>query len=820
MSCNINKIAISNWTYLNYDGERFSCTVPASMYSILLKEERLKDPFFRIHEKDATPLSFNDVSFEASFTADPELLSHKHILLRFEGLDTLCDIYLNGRKLAFTENMHRTYEFDIKDRLKEGENLIKLYFHSPLKAMQKAQNEYRLTTDLFCFDGAAHIRKAFYMMGWDWGPCLPDMGIWKPVYIVTFDEARLSDVCTHQIHKNGTVTLNIESEFEGAPDGISVHYFLTSPDGKTTLAAIANEDGFASISVDDPELWWPNGYGAQPLYTLKTELMYNGEVIDCRSMRLGLRTLTVSTAKDQWGSEFCFVINGKKIFSMGANYVPEDNILSRLCPERTEKLLRKCIKANFNTVRVWGGGFYPFDWFYDICDELGLIVWQDFMFACMNVRMLPSFEENIRAEFYDNLKRIRHHACIGLLCGNNEMELFVGGSETYGASHSARADYLYLYERMLPDICKKLAPDIFYWQSSPSSIGGFVKPNDPNMGDAHYWDVWNGRAPMTEYRNKYFRFCSEFGFESMPNKETVESFTLSHDRNLFSPVMNHHQKRAGANGTIMHYLSEYYLYPESFDAVLYASQIMQAEAIRYAVEHFRSIRGRCMGTTYWQLNDCWPVISWSSVDGGGREKALHHAARRFYAPVLLSARDEGTRATFNISNETINDFNGKVKITLSTREFEVIDETEYTVYIPALTAQNIVSLDFSDKVKGIENKTFVRYTLIDEGGDIISCGTVLFVRPKHFEFKKPSIKYRLEGNGDKKILRISADSLVSALRIDFSDPTVEADTQFLDINSADEITVEINSPHITADELKEQISFFSVADIAPSAIPE
>ncbi len=818
MNRSINKTPISDWTYVNFDGERFACTVPASMYSILLKEGKMKDPFYRAQEKDATPLSFNDVAFETVINANSDLLARKHILLRFEGLDTLCDIYLNGRKLAYVENMHRTFEFDVKDRLHKGKNDIKLYFHSPLKAMQTAQNAYRLTTDPFCFDGAAHLRKAFYMMGWDWGPCLPDMGIWKPVYIVTFDEARLCDVSTRQIHNGDKVTIDIEGSYEGETEGLSLRYRLTSPDGKTTLESIANEDNFASVTVNSPELWWPNGYGKQPLYTLTAELISNGEIIDEKTMRLGLRTLTVSTAKDQWGNEFCFVINGKKIFSMGANYVPEDNILSRLCPERTEKLLRRCIKANFNTVRVWGGGFYPFDWFYDICDELGLIVWQDFMFACMNVRMLPSFEENIRAEFDDNLKRIRHHACIGLLCGNNEMELFVGGSDTYGASQSARADYLYLYERVLPDICQRLAPDIFYWQSSPSSVGGFVKPNDQSMGDAHYWTVWNGRAPMTEYRKQYFRFCSEFGFESMPNKETTESFTLPCDRNLFSPVMNHHQKRSGANGTIMYYLSEYYLYPESFEATLYASQIMQAEAIRYAVEHFRSIRGRCMGTTYWQLNDCWPVSSWSSVDGGAREKALHHAARKFYAPVLLSARDEGTQATFNISNETFNDFNGQVVLTLSTRDFEVLEEKTYDVSVPALSTQNIVSRDFADKVKGMEGKTFVLYTLKNADGNTLSRGTMLFVRSKYFAFKKPNIKANVSGNGDVKELRLTADTFVSGLRIDFDDPTIEADIQFFDINTAEETIVSVNAPGISAKDLEKQISFFSVVDIAPSAL--
>ncbi len=814
----MKNIEISKWTYVGFDGERIPCTTPASMYSVLLSEGKIKDPFYRTQENEVQPLSYEDIGFETCFETDEELLENEHIILRFEGLDTLCDIYLNGRKLAYVENMHRTFEFDVKDRLILGKNEIKLYFYSPLNAMKEAQNRHYLETDGNCFNGAAHIRKAFYMMGWDWGPCLPDMGIWKPVYIVAYNDARLTDVFARQIHKDGKVTLNISYEAQGCREGVYVRYTLKDPDGNILDTENSDIDGFASIKIDNPKIWWPNGYGEHPLYTLQAELLKNGEVIDEKSIRIGLRTLTVSTAADGWGREFCFVVNGKKIFSMGANYVPEDNILARLSPARTEKLLRQCIKANFNTVRVWGGGFYPFDYFYDLCDELGLIVWQDFMFACMNVRMIPSFEENIRAEFNDNIRRLRHHASLGLLCGNNEMELFVAGGGRWGSSAQVKDDYIYLYERILPDICKKLIPDTFYWQSSPSSGGGFVNPNDQNRGDAHYWSVWHSRAPMSDYRNQNFRFCSEFGFESLPNKETVENFSLPCDRNLFSPVMNHHQKCKGANGTIMYYISEYYLYPENFDATLYASQVMQAYAMRYAIEHFRSIRGRCMGATYWQLNDCWPVASWSSVDGCAREKALHHAARRFFAPVLLSVRDDGTKGTFNISNETLNDFKGKVVLTLSDRDFNVICEEVHDVNIPALTASSFLYRDYADKVNGKERKTYLIYTLKGENGDIISSATMLFVRPKFFAFKKPDIRANVIGDGDIKEIHIKSDTFASSVRIDFKNPEIEADVQYFDLNTKEEVVIPVNAPGISKEEVEKQISFFSMVDIGPSCI--
>jgi len=651
-------------------------------------------------------------------------------------------------------------------------------------------------------------------MGWDWGPNLPDMGIWRPVYIVAFDKARLADVEVRQSHRKNRVDLSLSATADGDAEGTTARFSLLDPTGKTVSEVMANEDGDAILFVDDPQLWWPNGYGKQPLYTLVTTLMDGEQEIDRREMRIGLRTLTLSTAKDRWGREFCFVINRKKIFSMGANYVPEDNILSRLSKERTEKLLRQCIKANFNTVRVWGGGFYPFDWFYDLCDELGLLVWQDFMIACMDVRMLPSFEENVRVEAEQNLCRIRHHACLGILCGNNEMELFTKGK----TDERVRADYLYLYERVLPDIAKRLAPDIFYWPSSPSSGGGFRDPGGSDEGDAHYWSVWHSRKPMTDYRKQTFRFCSEFGFESMPNKETVEAFSLPSDRNLFSPVMNHHQKCKGANGTIMYYLSEYYLYPESFDAVIYASQVMQADAITYAVEHFRRIRGRCMGTTYWQLNDCWPVASWSSVDGAGREKALHHAARRFFAPVLLSAEEEGTAVSFHVTNEKLIPFKGKIELRLCTREGEILSDECLDVCVDALSSASVLARDYADAVRGKEQSTYLTYTLMDAEGAVISRSTLLFVRPKQFAYRKPQITARITETCGVKRLHLCADTLVQKVRVTLGDPSVEPEEQYFDLWGGEEYAVEINPTERTAEELLDGISFFSVADIAPSCL--
>lgn len=327
---------------------------------------------------------------------------------------------------------------------------------------------------------------------------------------------------------------------------------------------------------------------------------------------------------------------------MGANYIPEDNLLTRNPEERTERLIKDCVEANFNMIRIWGGGHYPDDFFFDLCDQYGLIVWQDFMFACSEYALTQEFKETVVQEVVDNVKRIRHHASLGIWCGNNEVEeAWVYWGPPADPKH--KGDYIKLFEFIIPELLKDLDPATFYWSSSPSSGGSFVEPRNHNVGDMHYWEVWHGLKPFTEYREYFFRFCSEFGFQSFPSLKTIETFTLPEERNIFTHVMEKHQKNGAANGKILFYLSENFLYPKDFNSLLYASQILLSEAIKYGVEHWRRNRGRCMGSLYWQLNDCWPVASWSSIDYYGRWKALHYFAKKFYSPVLLSMEETGTQ---------------------------------------------------------------------------------------------------------------------------------------------------------------------------------
>ena len=387
---------IKSWS-LSYQNEsELVGTVPCSMYSILLAHGKMDDPFYRLNEYAARAMSEEDCTLTASFPADEEALSAPRQLLRFLGVDTLADIRLNGTRLGRAENMHRTWEYDVKGLLR-SENTVEVYFESPMRAAHEAAAKYPLwgvthTT----VDGYQHIRKSHCMYGWDWGPQLPDMGLFRPVQLVTYHDAEIRDVWVRQKHENGRVKLTVSAETDFAGEALPAEVTVYAPDGTT---ADFSDTLDRKLVIESPEFWWPNGWGAQPLYTVTVRIRKDGAVCAEKSVRIGLRTMTVSTAADRWGNEFCFVVNGKKLFAMGADYIPEDNILARVSPERTRSLLEDCVRANYNCVRVWGGGYYPDDFFFDICDELGLIVWEDFMFACATYRMTKKFEENLVPEF-------------------------------------------------------------------------------------------------------------------------------------------------------------------------------------------------------------------------------------------------------------------------------------------------------------------------------------------------------------------------------------------------------------------------------------
>ena len=741
-----------SWT-LEIPGSSFGivpASVPGSVYHDLLTANLIDDPFYRDNEMASLKLMDNDFHYSRSFAVSEELLASDAVVLRCEGLDTIATIYINGDIAGLANNMHRIWEFDVKKLLHTGENTIAVHFASPTKYIKEAYAKSVADGSSDAMVGFPHIRKAHCMFGWDWGPRLPDAGIWRDISILGIDVARIRDVHVLQHHEEGKVTLEVNTHVTKITGTASVSVTVTAPDGKVWTA----QGESVSIEIDDPQLWWPAGLGEQPLYTVDVQL---GQ-LDSWVRRIGLRTMTVSRRKDEWGESFSHCVNGIDVFAMGADYIPEDNLLPRVNPQRTRRLLEDARAANMNCVRIWGGGYYPDDFFYDICDELGLLVWQDFMFACAVYNLSEEFEENITAEFVDNVRRLRHHPSLALWCGNNEMEDFVDKGE-WVSCHRQKADYIKMYEYIIPKVLKAEDPQAFYWPASPSSGGSFDDPQDPNRGDVHYWMVWHGLLPFTDYRNHKFRYVSEFGFQSFPCMETIESFTEPEDRNVFSYVMEKHQRNASANGRIVSYLAQMYLYPARMDELVYASQLLQAQAMQYGVEHWRRNRGRCMGAVVWQLNDCWPVASWASIDYYGRWKALHYYEKRFFAPVLISCHEEGVlsqntnvnaepfalekSAHLNVSNETRKDFKGKALWSLRRPDASVIEEGSFDVDCPAMSAVWLPKQDFSHY--GTYD-TYYSYQLVNEDGALVGEGSVLFCAPKHFRFEDPKLNAFVKGD--------------------------------------------------------------------------
>ena len=786
----------SGWQMRQAGWEEFlPASVPGSVYHDLMQNGKMDDPFWRDNFPKALKRMDYDYEYKTEFAADKALLKSDAVLLRFEGIDTVADVFLNGEKLGRTENMHRTFEFEVKDMLKEEGNELRVLLHSPTRFIKEEYKHNVADGSEEAMVGFANLRKTHCMFGWDWGPRLPDAGLWRPVKLLGIEKARVDSVYVTQKHEDGKVTLHFDVDADVYDREALMGYtvLITDPDGKETLCKGSPEE----IVIERPQLWWPNGFGAQPLYTVEVRLYAGGKQVDAWKKRIGLRTLTMHIEKDAYGESFAHEVNGVQVFAMGADYIPEDSIFPRINEARTRELLRQCKEAHFNTIRVWGGGYYPDDWFYDACDEMGLMVWQDFLFACAVYNLTDEFEDNIRAEFADNIKRLRHHASLALWCGNNEMEMFVERG-LWVKTPIQKSDYVKMYEYILPKVLKELDPQTFYWPASPSSGGGFDDPNGFDRGDVHYWDVWHGNVPFTDYRRYYFRYLSEFGFQSFPSVETVKTFALPEDCNPFSYVMEKHQRNNAANGKIMNYLYQTYLYPTSFDAFVYASQLLQADAIRYGVEHFRRNRGRCMGAIYWQLNDCWPVISWASIDYCGRWKALHYAAKRFFRPLTLSCAEEGLltqnpninfeRYEYEenalkkgmrlcVENETMLSHTVEVTWQLRRADASVIRQGRETVTVEPLSSKWLEYEGFADADTFGD---YIAYQMTENGAPAAS-GTALFCAPKHFRFADPQLALRVEGDE----IVVTAAAYARSVQILNADDTLKLSDNFFDMNAGE-----------------------------------
>lgn len=759
--------------------ESVDMQIPGTVLSGLLAAGKIKDPFYRTNEDATRALFWKDYVFTRTFDVDEELLAQQHIVLVCEGLDTLAEISINGTFLAKTDNMHRTWKFQAKKLLHPGKNEIQIVFRSVLRFIEDYPYEaHKKINYIPCgsMKGNQLLRKAHSMFGWDWGPQTIDAGIFRDIYLQGYSHARIEDIRIHQQHaKNVSVQTSITLSESVPGQKLCVELSEDGADKPLqTKLCKTNADGVAAVDfvIENPKLWWPNDYGDQPLYIVRTTLLdEDGTSLESITRRIGLRTLTISQEKDEWGNEFTFCVNGVKIFTRGGNYIPDDCLYTRITEKKLDYILESCRRAHFNCVRVWGGGYYPSDAFYDLCDEKGLIVWQDLMYACNVYDVTDAFAENCRQETYDNVRRLRHHASLGLWCGNNEIEsAWDHWGDFQKETPYLRADYIRLFEEVLPKAVQEADGETFYWHSSPSSGGCFDNPDDANRGDTHYWDVWHGQKPFTDYRKYFFRFCSEFGFQSFPCAKTVNSFTLEDDRNIFSRVMESHQKNNAANGKMLYYLSENLRYPKDLTHLLYASQVLQGMAIKYGVDHWRRNRGRCMGTLYWQINDDWPAPSWSSIDYFGRWKALHYMAQKFYAPHAVSMTLEDHRCHVYFSNESFE--TTEYSLTLSIRDLSgnVLETYETKGNSPAFSAIETAVVDICSW-EDQKDDIFLEAVIHTKDQKVLKDVETL-VPYKYLNLKNPVISTEAEETNDAFILHISSDCFAPFVALDFDDADV------------------------------------------------
>jgi len=623
------------WTMSDLTGEHsFPITFPGDAISALHDAGMIPDPYFGRNEYDLRWVAERDWVARRIVTLDDDACE-----LVLSGLDTVVDVRVNGQLVLAADNAFRTWRVDLANVAHPGDNEIELYFHSAPKEAAHRQEEQPYfvpwSTNCCQIPNMGMLRKQQSDFGWDWGICLSPFGVLGDMWIEPKSTLRVEGVLVTQDHRDSVAAVGVDIQYTAdAPGNAEWEVTLC---GQTTTGRVEYYPGTgrvrAVLRIENPSLWWPVGQGAQPLHDLDIRL---GD--EHATRRIGLRDTRLVTEKDEIGLGFKFRVNGRDIFAKGANWVPADALAGRITREGVRDLLQSAVDANMNMIRVWGGGRYEPDWFYDMCDEMGLMVWQDFMFACNHYPCDDAFLANVREEVRENVLRLNHHACLSLWCGDNEM---IGALDEFEITRQNRDRYLVAYDRLNRTIetgLKDLLPAANWWPSSPSL--GPLDFGDAwhrcDSGDMHSWEVWHEGKDFEHYYSLQPRFCSEFGFQSYPSMPVIRRFAAPEDMNIASPVMESHQKNAGGNARIAETMFRYFRFPKDFESFTYISQVQQGLAIKTAINYWRSLKPHCMGTLIWQLNDTWPVCSWSSIDHGGDWKMLHYMARDFFAPVLVS----------------------------------------------------------------------------------------------------------------------------------------------------------------------------------------
>lgn len=785
----LKKSLCGKWILRDSENEfELQATVPGCNYLDLMDSKIIKDPFYGENEKDVYWVSQRDWIYEKSFELSADELNEQKAVLVCQRLDTVCTLYLNGKKLGQAENCHRAYEFDVKDYLVQGKNLLKIVFDSPVNYVKERYEKDKTPANSNGQNGIVRIRKPQCHFGWDWGPVLPSSGIGGEIFIEMRSEGKLTDLKIRQ-RKNDdnsfSVLVSVEGDFH---EKEKTELILISPD----KSEMSIEGTSAEFKVEKPELWWTNEIkpkASQPLYTVRAVLKKAGKTVDSCEKRIGLRTIELDRSQDEYGENFRFILNGVPLFIKGANLIPEDAFITRFTRKKAEYLIDAAIYSNMNMLRVWGGGYYESDTFYELCDEKGILVWQDFMFAC---QAYPFFEEdfleNVKKEVEYNVKRLRHHPSLALWCGNNEIETMAMGWLNYPKYIKWTEKFFY---DILPEELRKYDEDTAFISGSPCGTGHMKNVDSDNYGDIHLWAVWHGLQDMKYYRKRMTRFCSEFGFESLPDIKTVRTFAEKQDYDIHSPVFSAHQKCNSGNDKMLYYIASRFRLPESFEQLIYLSQVTQLECISDATEHWRRNKGRCNGSVYWQFNDCWGVCSWSGMDYYGNYKALQYRARQFNAPVSVSIEDTDGKIKLHI----LNDMPKKQKLSLKCIIFDfengILQQKQRDFEVEALDNYECFTL-FEKQLKSRFDltRTGIKAELY-KNGKLINEKTYLFKPEKELRLEKPNLSLKAQVKENKILLTVKSDRFARLVRVESSLSTLPFSDNYFDLLAGESRTVTI-----------------------------
>jgi beta-mannosidase len=812
--------------------------VPGCVQTDLLREKIIPEPFYRDNEKGLQWIGLEDWEYRTTFDVPQATLARKHIELLFQGLDTFATVYLNDQGVLRAENMFRIWRIDAKPHLKAGSNTLRIVFRSPINQVLKQIQfaSYHLPS-ISISDAVVELgigtdpytRKAPYQFGWDWGPRFVTLGIWKPVTLESWNDAVIRDfhIAQNEVTEdlaNLLANLEIESDRQISAK-VTISY--TQANAKSAAKPISRNvtlhAGLNHIAVpleiEKPARWFPAGYGPQPLYEFSANIEAGHNGSDRATVRTGLRSLQLRRDPDQWGRSMEFVVNGIPIFGKGADVIPFDSFPSRVTAARYREILQSARDANMNMVREWGGGIYESDDFYNICDELGLIVWQDFMFGGDMHPGDAEFLDNVRHEVTDQVKRLRNHPSIVIWCGNNEAEtgwFFWGDRVRWKESLPEQTrdkvwqDYMVLFNRVLPDVVTEYGSGVPYWPSSPSANFEDV-PGGQTNGDMHYWDVWHALAPIEKYKQQLPRFMTEYGFQSFPELRTIEAFSTPADWEISSPVMLSHQKNNGGNARIHDYLLRYFGEPKDFQSFLYASQVMQAEAIKMGAEHLRRTRPRTMGSLYWQLNDCWPVASWASIDYYGRWKALQYYARRFYSDLLVSPDEENGALQIYVVSDRQTVQPAQLRMRLLDLTGKVLQEKSADVEIKPLSSAVYMSLPLMSLLAEQQRDRVFVDAELSAAGKSVSRNLYFFSTMKDVPLAKAEVKTTMESTPSGYRLRVESQQLARDVYISFGNFDAKLSDNYFDLLPGENVELEVKSA-ASIDQLLEAVKVISLSD--------